>query len=165
MKDFVLNNPTFSVLLLLFVIEQVFYYVMGSYPYRYGVPVKKLPLPSATEILGTSERNEITSLAVKVSAGRAEMYFRDRNLFGTIGPLFFLGQITIDNGGTAVIRIGPLTCVFMVFLILSSYNDIISGALIVLFLIWMYYRLFRKYQKFIEQRQSKQSEAQPGRCT
>lgn len=150
MKEFFFNNPTFSVLLLLFIVEQVLYYVMGSYPYRYGLPIKKLPLPSASEVLQISERNEITTLAVKVNTGRAEMYFRERNLFGTIGPLFFLVQITLDNGGTAVIRIGPLNGLFMAFIILSSYKNIISGALIALFLIWMYSRLFRNYQKFIK---------------
>lgn len=154
MKDFIFNNPTFSVLLVFFVVEQVFYYVMGSYPYRYGVPIKKLPLQSASEVLETSERNVNTSLAVKVNADRSEMYFRDRNFFGTIGPLFFLGQISLDNGGNAVIRIGPLTGLFMAFLILYSYKDIISGALIILFLIWMYSRFFRNYQKFIDQQQS-----------
>jgi len=122
--------------------------------YRYGVPIKKLPLQSASEILETSKRNENTSLAVKINADLSEMYFRDRNFFGTIGPLFFLGQITLDNGGTAVIRIGPLTGLFMAFLILSSYKDIISGAFIVMFLIWMYSRLFRNYQKFLDQQQS-----------
>lgn len=154
MKDFIFNNPTFSVLLVFFVVEQVFYYVMGSYPYRYGVPIKILPLQSASEVLETSERNVNTSLAVKVNADRSEMCFRDRNFFGTIGQLFFLGQISLDNGGNAVIRIGPLTGLFMAFLILSSYKDIISGALIILFLIWMYSRLFRNYQKFIDQQQS-----------
>jgi hypothetical protein len=127
---------------------------MGSYPYRYGLPIRKLQLPSASELLKSPESIETSSLAVKVDTGREEIYFRDRNVFGTIGPLFFLGQITLDDGGTAFLRIGPLTGMFMVFLILSSYKGIISGALIIAFLIWMYSRLFRKYQKLIRQKQT-----------
>ena len=129
MKDFILNNSIFSVLLCLFLVEQIFYYVMGSYPYRYGIPIKREVLSSASNLVKTSENIEITSLAMKVNTVRAEMYFRERNFFGSIRPLFFLGQVTLEGGGTALIRIGPLTGIFMAFLVLASYKDIISGCL------------------------------------
>lgn len=84
MKDFIFDNLLFSVLLCLFLVEQFFYYVMGSYPYRYGIPIRKVVLSSASEMVRASEKMEITSLAMKVDKVRAEMYFRERNLFGSI---------------------------------------------------------------------------------
>lgn len=154
MKDFIFDNPTFSALLCLFLIEQVFYYIMGSYPYRYGIPIRKLPLSSASELISKSERIEEKSLAMKVITGRSEMYFHDRNPFGVIAPQFFLGQVTLEGGGTAFIRIGPLTGLFMVFLVLASYKEVISGVLIVILLIWRYSRFIRNSQKIIERTQA-----------
>jgi len=146
MKDFVFNNPVFFVLLCLFIIEQIFYYFMGSYPYRYGFVITKLAFPSASEMMKTDNSQINCSLAIKVDSTKSEVYLHERHLFGAIGPLFFIGQITLDNGGTAFIKIGPLTGFFLLFLIFDSYKDMLSGVLIIIFLIFMYKRFFRNYK-------------------
>jgi hypothetical protein len=136
-------------------------YIIGSYPYRYGFVLKKISLPSAVTFLNTLESRKRSSLAMKINKSRSEIYLRDRYPFGTLGPILFVGQITLDNGGTTLIRIGPLSATFLLYIVLYSILsgkdlsfDIVNIACIFGFIYWLYMRFYRNYQKLIKATQT-----------
>jgi hypothetical protein len=97
---------------------------------------------------------------MKIDKTRSEIYLRDRYQFGTVGPLLFVGQITIDDGGITAIRIGPLSGIFIVYIIIHALlsvhdllPDLVGIACIALLVVWLYFRFIRNYQKLIKENQ------------
>jgi len=154
MADFITQNPILSITLFLFLIEQILMYIKGSYPYRYGIVIRKMALPEAGTLLNKPQSPNIPSLAMKINTARSELYLHYRYLFGTVGPILFIGQITLENGGTARIRMGPLSALFLLyavlFLTMSSTNPLVYSiniACIVFIVYYLYVRMQRSYQK------------------
>ena len=160
MVQFISRDPLFFILLGLFFAEQISYYSMGSYAYRYGFVIKRLAQPLAKSLLAASNPRQLRTIAMKIDKTRSEIYLRDRYQFGTVGPLLFVGQITIDDGGITAIRIGPLSGIFIVYIIIHALlsvhdllPDLVGIACIALLVAWLYLRFIRNYQKLIKENQ------------
>ena len=156
MADFITQNPTLSITIFLFLIEQILMYIKGSYPYRYGIVIRKMAMPEARSLFNNPQSANIPSLAMKINTSRSELYLHYRYSFGTVGPLLFIGQITLENGGTARIRMGPLSALFLLYVILflaiSSMNPLVYSiniACIAIIIIFLYVRMQRNYQKLL----------------
>lgn len=156
MHDFFIQNPLLSILLCLFLFEQILNYFLGFYAYRYGIIVKKIAQPSAKQLLAIDQR-AISSLATKINKSRSEMYLRYRYRFGTLGPILFIGQITLDNGGTTYIRIGVFSVILLLYSVLHSmlsakapFFSILNIACITGAVMMFYLMLIRNYQKLIK---------------
>jgi hypothetical protein len=118
MNNFFIQNPILTILLCLFLLEQIFNYFLGSFPYRYGIVVKKIALPNAKQLFAIDQQ-KVDSLTTKINTTRSEIYLRYKYRFGTVGPILFIGQITLGNGGTTYIRtvFSLLSCFFISFYI------------------------------------------------
>jgi hypothetical protein len=150
-----MQNLLFSILLSLFLLEQIFNYILGSFPYRYGIVVKKIALPNAKHVFAIDQRRMV-SLATKVNKARSEMYLRYRYRFGTIGPILFIGQITLNNGGTTYIRTGVFSSILLLYIVLHSilavketFFSILNFGCIIGAIMIFYLMLIRNYQKLI----------------
>ena len=156
MENFFTQNPILSITLFLFLIEQILMYFKGSYPYRYGIVIRKIAMPEASTLLNNHQSPNIPSLAMKINTARSELYLHYRYLFGTVGPILFIGQITLENGGTVRIRMGPISALFLFYVILSltisSTNPLVYSiniACIAVIIIFLYVRMQRNYQKLL----------------
>ena len=110
----------FHSLILLTVIEQVFYLFTGSYIYRYGVSVKKMPIIDQNIIQRlTTKPLEQSNLSVKTNEKKKEIYLRYRYPFGVWGPLLFVGQIKMRKPNTMQVRVGIFTGILALFLLFS----------------------------------------------
>ncbi len=152
MRDFIIQNPLLSVLLSLFLLEQILNYFLGSFSYRFGIVVKKLALPNAKQLFEIDQR--IDSLTTKINKSKSEMYLRYRYRFGTAGPILFIGQITLDNGGTTYIRTGVFSSLLLSYIVLHSiltakdpFFSLLNIACIIGAIIIFYFMLIRNYQK------------------
>ena len=157
MHDFFIQNPLLSIMLCLFLFEQILNHFLGSYQYRHGIVVRKIALHSARP-LPTIEQQKNHSLATKINKSRSEIYLRYRYSVGTGGPILFIGQITLDNGGTTYIRIGPFSALFLLYIVLHSilstkdlFFNILNIGCILGAIMWFYLSLIRNYQKLIKQ--------------
>ena len=131
-------------------------YIKGSYPYRHGIVIKKMAMPAAGTLLNNHQPRNIPSLSVMINTSRSEIYLHYRYLFGTVGPILFIGQITLENGGTVRIRMGPLSALFLIYVVLSltisSANPLVYSiniACIALIVYYLYVRMQRNYQKLL----------------
>jgi hypothetical protein len=155
MYDFFIQNPLLSALLCLFLFEQILNYFLGSFPYRYGIVVKKFALPNAKDLFTIDQK--IDSLTTKINKSKSEMYLRYRYRFGTAGPILFIGQITLDNGGTTYIRTGLFSSILLLYIVLHSMLSakdplfsILNIGCIICAITMFYLMLTRNYQKFIK---------------
>jgi hypothetical protein len=113
-----LLETIFFVLAACYVVEQVFYRVAGSYPYRHGFVVKTISLSVFDLYYWDSIKYNTGALMVKIQMDKGEVYFRYKYPYGAIGPLLFLGQIKkTDTASVLQIKVGPLSTVFVAFLI------------------------------------------------
>jgi hypothetical protein len=122
-----LLDSILAILCLCFLIEQVFYWLLGSYPYRYGVIVKTISLSSFDINYWDSIKDKIKTLNIKTRFDRSEVYIKYRYPSLLIGPSLFIGQIKgSDSGGVLHIKVGPLSGLFALFLII--YPFLTSGV-------------------------------------
>jgi len=83
--------------------------------------VKTVVLPKFDINNLASERKTAPKLGIKVNSNRNEAYLRYRYPPLTIGPYLFVGQIKAINSKWLLhIRIGPLTAIFILFLVVYS---------------------------------------------
>lgn len=108
-------NTLLIVILAAFLIEQTFCFFLGSYPYRYGILIKKVTLPVADLASWKYGQERCHGLKFKISEERKEVYCRYRYQYGAGGPFIFIGQVKSSSPGTLLIRMGPCA----VFLLLS----------------------------------------------
>ncbi len=113
-----LMQTLFFTLVGLYLVEQIFYLILGSYPYRYGFVIKTNKISDFDLSCRALIQNEIGSLSIKAQPRKDEIYLRYKYPFMAIGPLLFIAQLKkIDTGGTLQIRVGPLSGLFVLFLI------------------------------------------------
>ena len=134
----------------LFIIEQIIYRFLGSYPYRFGILLKTLSISGLSIFNQSKKRKPIDRLAIKRNDKKKETYVRYKYPFAVIGPLLFVGQIK-DNENKVMIRIGPVSAIFILSLFAVSISfDGFYGFLNVLILIalivWFYIRFYNAIQ-------------------
>jgi len=141
-------------LLTLFLLEQIFFYTFpGSFIYRAGIPIKRIIVPVTDKTYWVSVLGYSASMRGKFDEKRDELYVRNRHFPLTWGPLFFVGQLKINDPGTLIVRVGPVTAMLLIGLIVDSIifagiNGIFSAVLIALFIMWMYRRFIRMVNKY-----------------
>lgn len=140
---------------ILFLIEQVFYWFLGSYPYRLGLLIKKISIPDLSMSDWDLMRQERGSLSIKVNNMRKEVYLRYKYPFGIFGPLLFVGQIDYNNSDILKIRVGPLSAIFILYVLISplfsgNFHQLINSFIIALIVGWFYLRLLTGYRSRID---------------
>ena len=137
-------------LVALFFLEQIFYWLMFVYPYRYGILIRTISIPQL-EIsfwLSTRPRN----LSVKIDRTSGYIYLRYRYSFGAFGPLLFVGCISCRGPDKLKIRVGIFSTAIIMWLIISQLleGEFIGPALITLLVAWFYIRFLDSYKKDIQ---------------
>ncbi|MEZ4524628.1 MAG: hypothetical protein R2941_01740 [Desulfobacterales bacterium] len=100
----------------LIIIEQPFYWLKGSYVYRYGILVNRLNLNEIPwHILKQSHRK----LSLKSDNNYKEIYLHNKYQAASLGFLIFVAQIQYNKEIKMNIRIGPLTALFLILLMSS----------------------------------------------
>ncbi len=142
--QFSISTLTLIVIGALFIIEQIFYRFLGSYPYRFGLLLKTITIYDLSISIQEKERKCINRLALKRNDSKKETYVRYRYPPTIIGPLLFVGQIK-ENEGKIMIRIGPISAIFILFLIILSiisngFYGFLNVLIIVVPIVWLYLR-------------------------
>ncbi len=124
-------------LLILLIVEQIFCFFTGSYPYRYGVPVRTIHIPGLKAFSHCSPiMRQRGNLRIIESRERKEVYIRYKYPFLTGGgPLFFLGQIRYDDPDKLRLRVGPVTAVFTLYYLIPLLLTGKPVAILLVFLI------------------------------
>ena len=87
----------------------------------------------------------------------------------------FVGQMTGNDGGTLAIRLGPLSGIFILYIVIHTLlsvsvpellYDLVGIVCIMLLVVWLYLRFYRNYQKLIKENQSSAIETcdSKGKC-
>ena len=130
----------------LFIIEQIFYLFLGSYPYRFGILLKTITISDLSIHIQDKERKRPDRLAIKKNGNRKETYLRYRYPTTIIGPLIFVGQIK-DNKNKIMIRIGPISaisilCLITVAIISNGFYGFLNVLIIIALIAWFYLRFY-----------------------
>jgi hypothetical protein len=134
----------------LFIIEQIFYWFLGSYIYRYGILLKRIAIVGLAISLQCKERKHPVRLAIKKNDIRKEIYIRYRYPTAIIGPIIFVGQINyIEN--KLMIRIGPISAIFILSLVAFSlisggFYGFLNCLIILSIVVWFYLRFYNLIQ-------------------
>jgi hypothetical protein len=156
----------FIVLCLCFLIEQVYYFVLGSYPYRYGFIVKTIFLPRFDINYWDSIKNKIKTMRIKACLDKNEVYMKYKYPSLVIGPSLFIGQIRSNNSGAILhIKIGPISALFVLFLFIYPFlsYDILEDTMFQMMnililigvIVYFYFRLSNSINGLIQNEISK----------
>ena len=144
----------FAGTLILFLIEQLFYWFLGSYPYRYGLSFKLI----SNELHETSSwllANKICKgLVIRVNEKRKDIYLRYKYPTGVIGPLLFVGQVKNADQNVLRIRMGPFSAIFLAYLLIDTLvsfrvQSFLNFMVIVGIVVWLYFRFINSYKECI----------------
>ena len=138
------DNLVFISLAVLFCAEQLFCFYLGSYPYLYGLTVKKI-------FLKNLNANSLVSKKLKIKKNKINniSYIHYKYPFGVFGPLIFIGIVKNIDKNIAEIKIGPLSLVFFAYIavetvflgnLMGFFNLIILGMLV----LYIYYNFVRE---------------------
>jgi len=121
-------NTLLIVILAAFLIEQAFCFFLGSYPYRYGILIRKIALPVTDLASWKYGQEKCHGLKFKLSEEKKEVYCRYRYQYGTGGPFIFIGQVKSSTPGTLLIRMGPCAGLLLLSVSLFSILRMIRGG-------------------------------------
>jgi hypothetical protein len=145
---------------LCFLIEQFFYWVKGSYPYRYGFVVQTISLSGFDIKYWDSMKGKTKGLDIKTRFDKNEVYLKYKYPPLMMGPLLFIGQIKgVNSDGNLYIRVGPLSAMFILFLLiyplLSSeifadpMFELLNILVLVLLISYSYFKLLNPINRII----------------
>ena len=142
--QFLAEHWIISGYLIFVVIEQILLLFPGSYPYRFGIPVRKIQLSFHGEEVRDKLAESLVLFRYHINDSRKEVYFRKKLPTGVLGPQMMVGQIIIENDTRMIIRIAPIASLavigfFLVGLFAFSLSGIIFSLLLVAF-IYLSYR-------------------------
>ncbi len=142
-----ISELMFIVLTFLFVLEQIFYYFLGAYPYRYGFLIKTVSIAASDNEFWHKEKKMNNKLAIKIDEKKGEIYIHYKYWIGG-GPLLFIGQIQNNSRGKLKVRLGPLCAIFLSFLVISplfhdGFYSIINSLGIIAIIVWFYFRFIK----------------------
>jgi hypothetical protein len=130
----------------LFIIEQIFYWFLGSYPYRIGILLKTVTISGPSTPIQNREIRRTDRLAIKKNGRKKETYVRYRYPLSILGPLVFVGQIK-DNDNKLMIRIGPISAIFILALVAvaiidSGFYGFLDILVLITLIVWLYLRFY-----------------------
>jgi len=137
------DHPDVFVYLILVVIEQVLLLAPGTYPYRYGMPVRFIPLSLSFEEVKDRLAGSSVQLHYVVDATKKEICFRNSFPLWTWVPLFFAGQAQFEGRSRVIVRMAPLTSLGVIYLFLNAigtlqFHGFATALLLALLLAWYY---------------------------
>jgi hypothetical protein len=142
------GHPVVITAIILLVVEQIFLSRPGSFPYRYGIPVKAkrlgLPAPELRKRLAESPGD----WRYQIQESEEVLYLSGTYPAGTWGPLLFVGEIRLCGNGAIIIRMAHVTSLFFFFpiaggLLRFDLYGMIPAVLAILFGAWLYRRFVR----------------------
>ncbi len=144
------SNILFWSLLILSVIEQIIYWQMFDYPYRYGQPIKTISLPKIDMSWWLSTKH--SRIYVKKDLQSDDLYLRFKYGFGSLGPLLFVGRINVKEPDKLRINVGYVTSIFIFWMALplefTAYT-ILNAIFLLMTVIVFYYRFVSGVRKSI----------------
>lgn len=151
--EFITDHPDVFIFLFLVVIEQVLLLAPGSWPYRYGIPVRFKHLGLSLDEVKDRLAGLPVWLHYNVDAASKEIFLRNVFPLWVWGPLFFTGQAQFEDGGRLIIRMAPLTSLGLIYLFLDGigtfqFQGLATALLIALLLAW-YYRWLSVKLRFL----------------
>jgi hypothetical protein len=135
------------ILSFLFLIEQLFYRKSGSYVYRYGLLVRRIPVTNDQKSSWRNEMGKYKRTSIKIDTQSEELYLRYKYSSLIVGPLLFIGQIQYNGENYLNLRIGLATTIFIIFLALypiisgpATFNAIFNSFILIGLVCWLYFR-------------------------
>jgi len=144
--EYIAGHPFVIGLFVLLIIEQVLLANPGSFPYRYGVPVKL----KRAALKAQKVRNKLDAspegLRYRVEDPGDVVYLHGTYPAGTWGPLLFVAEVRLKDQSGIVIRMAHITSLFLFVpiaggLVRFDLYGFISALLAVVFGVWLYRRL------------------------
>lgn len=138
------------------VFEQFFYWILGSYPYRYGFTIQAINIPVLDNSTWRMANKYNNRLAIKVNDRRNMIFFRYKYPMSVLGPLLFVGQVQNNDAAKLKIKVGPLSGIlFSIIIIVSTYSGNFLQIFNVLFILiaggfLFYWRLLNNLKKTIK---------------
>ncbi|MCP3929682.1 MAG: hypothetical protein GY705_11345 [Bacteroidetes bacterium] len=141
----------------LFIVEQVVMVKLGSYPYYWGIPFAHRNLPNDIRIEDVA--GFIGRLKIKKD-DEGNIFFRYKHFPLTWGPYVFVGIADKDNPTELTIRLGPLTGVFFLSVIVQGlfyglFSTMVSLITVGFFLYYFFYSFLRGYEKILQKEMNK----------
>ena len=156
MQNNIINKDSLFILLgALFLAEQIIYYFMMAYPYRYGIRLHTLNVSN----LDARSNKQITTkkipLIIKTINNSSEIYLRHKYPPLVAGPLLFVAEIKTEPEHIAVVRIGYATALFILYLMLGflleeGFYGLMNTIWVAGLVVWFYLQLRVNFQKWIE---------------
>ncbi len=141
--EFIADHPDVFTYLFLVIIEQVLLLFPGSWPYRFGIPVRFKALALSLDEV----KDRLVGLPLwfhyKVDVSSREIFLRNVFPLWTWGPLLFTAQAQFEDGGRVIIRMAPLTSLGAMYLFLDGigtfqFQGLAAALLMALLLAWYY---------------------------
>jgi len=156
METFLGEYPLLFTLLALLAIEQVAYLFPGTYPYRFGLPLRTEELHRAEAIKSLGEGTPVRGIKLKISRHRDEAYLRPSYSALGWGPIFFSCQIITAGTGKAITRMGPASAILLNYLLIASVArngnwGFLDGLCILALEAWSFMSFRRRCLVFFEQ--------------
>jgi hypothetical protein len=135
---------------LLFLIEQIFYWRIGSYLYRFGLLVTSIQV--SYDQISSWRNNSLRycNIIIKDNSQKKEMYFNYKYPGLMIGPLLFVGQLKYKQGKYLNIRVGIIAAAYIVYLLIYplftlviNFNTVLNLLLLLLLVSWLYFSLLK----------------------
>jgi hypothetical protein len=101
-------------------IEQLCYYLFLPYPYRLGVPIRRLPVEIPSLQDWQIVKKNSSRLAVSIRLTQEEVFLRRKYPFLTAGPHLFIGHVSYNPSPTLTIRTGWLSILLVLALAAGS---------------------------------------------
>ena len=106
--------------LILVGIEQFCYFIFLPYPYRFGIPICRLPVEIPNVRDWQVVKKNSSRLAVSIHAEQEQVFLRRKYPFLTAGPHLFIGHVNYKPSPILTIRTGWLSLLFVLVLAAGS---------------------------------------------
>jgi hypothetical protein len=100
-----------------FIVEQLFMFKLGTYPYRLGIPIFSFELP---EKIHKYEKDSYWGRFTTSKNNNGDTYCRAGYPPLCLGPIIFVGVTKKDNPKILKVLIGPMSALFLVYIALNS---------------------------------------------
>jgi len=149
------NYTAGYIFIVLLLVEQYMYWIFASYPYRFGIPIKSVEIPTQDCDAWQKINGKRAIFSTKIIENRNEIYFHLKYPSLTLGPLLFVGHIRFDKKIIMKVRIGYLAALFVIGISLSALQNFTVYSLtnlLLLFIIvlYAYFSLLKKFRKMLQ---------------
>jgi hypothetical protein len=129
------------IIIIILILEQLLYLFLSPFVCRYGIRITSIPISVKKSCsIFNREITDLTGIKLRIQKPTDEIYFRYSYPIFMWGPLLFVGQVKKEKPNVINVRIGILTAVILILLLISNsiksdfsfYNLLNNGVLVVL---------------------------------